>query len=367
MPNVAEPGPQPPAPIDRSGCESAALLLPGAALPACGARVDSTSLSLPFTQSGATRARSALEAGLRGAWHGAKRFMPDALFLSLSHWRHVGRWPNLVKPRTFNEFILRRCLHPEPQWSMLADKLAVREFVKQRIGEAHLIPLIATPDVFDRALYDCLPNAFVMKANHGCGYVKIVDDKRQTSFDELNRLAQQWLAEDFYRASRERHYRAITPRLYFEQLLLDQSGHVPADLKLNMFGRDANGEPIIYAGIVSDRFGTPHGDVFDVHWNRVDIAVGHYPRSAIAPPAPPHWDEIVRLATRLADGLGYVRVDLYVPDGKILFGELTFTPGAGVFPFHPDRIDYEWGRLFEATLDNEKRNGRKYFKQGSTV
>lgn len=362
MPNVAEPDPQPPASIEQTGCESVALLLPGAARPACGARAESTSLPLPFTRGGAARARSALDASLRGAWRRAKRFLPDSLFLCLSHWRHVGRWPNLASPRTFNEFILQRCLRPEPQWSALADKLAVRAFVKQRIGEAHLVPLIATPDVFDRALFDSLPNAFVMKANHGCGYVKIVDDKRQTSFEELSGLAQNWLAQDFYRASRERHYRPIEPRIYFEQLLLDQNGRVPADLKLNMFGRDAHGEPIIYAGIVSDRFGTPHGDVFDVRWNRVDIAVGHYPRSEIAPPAPPHWDEIVRLATCLADGLGYVRVDLYVPDGKIFFGELTFTPGAGVFPFHPDRIDYEWGRLFEATLDNEKRSGRKYFK-----
>lgn len=364
MPNVAEPDAHPSGPIERAGCDSAALRLPHAARTGRTTRIEMLT-SAPIGRPGGRTApsvRATVESALRGAWRVAKRVMPDTLFLCLSHWRHVGRIPRLIAPQTFNEFILQRCLNPQPHWTMLADKLAVRDFVKARIGEEHLVELIATPDVFDQCVFDSLPNAFVMKANHGCGYVKIVHDKRLVSFEELSRLANQWLSQDFSRASRERHYRPIEPKLYFERLLLDSSGHVPADLKMNMFGRDANGKPIIYAGIVSDRFGTPHGDVFDVDWNRVDIAVGHYPQSKVPPPAPPHWDEIVRLATRLADGLGYVRVDLYVPDGKVLFGELTFTPGAGVFPFHPDRIDYEWGRLFQDMLDEERRTSCKDFQ-----
>ncbi|WP_206954417.1 ATP-grasp fold amidoligase family protein [Trinickia acidisoli] len=367
MPNVVEPDPHQPKPIAPPGCGSAALALPRAGLPVRGERADSPATLGAGKQREAARAsRAWLGTRVRNALRALKHILPDTLFLWLSHRRHVGRFPNLIAPKTFNEFILHRCLHPEPQWSMLADKLAVREFVRQRIGEEYLVPLIAVPDVFTEDVFDSLPDSFVMKTNHGCGYVEIVEDKRRTSFEHLNRLAQKWLAEDFYRASRERHYRPIKPRLYFEQLLLDRTGNVPADLKMNMFGRDAAG-PIIYAGIVSDRFGTPHGDVFDVRWNQLDLAVGHYPRSKVPPPPPPHWDEIVRLATRLADGLGYVRVDLYVPDGKVYFGELTFTPGAGVFPFHPDRYDYEWGQLFKNMIEGGRRTDRSSFKQGSPV
>lgn len=368
MPKVAEPGPQPTSPAERARCDGAALAMPG---PVLAVRPEHHAEPASRAKGGGMRdaqqrRANTTNAALRALWRGAKRVMPDALFLCLSHWRHVGRLPNLVAPKTFNEFILHRCLHPEPQWSWLADKLAVREFVKERIGEEHLIPLIAAPDVFTEEVFESLPSAFVMKTNHGCGYVKIVQDKRHTSFAELNGLAQKWLAEDFYRASRERHYRPIKPRLYFEQLLQDRAGHIPNDLKINMFGSDAAG-PIVYAGIVSDRFGTPHGDVFDAHWNRVDLAIGHYPQSAVPPAPPPHWDDILRLATRLADGLGYVRVDLYVPDGKVYFGELTFTPGAGVFPFHPHQFDLEWGRLFKNMLEDDRRVGRNDFKQGSAA
>lgn len=355
MSKVAEPDPQRPDLTESASCNGTAMCFGRSLLPASATRIAPPSTAMVGKQiNEQSDSRAWLNTALRTTWRGAKRLMPDALFLWLSHRRHVGRFPNLSAPETFNEFILHRCLHPAPHWSTLADKLAVREFVKERIGEEHLVPLIAVPEVFTQAVFDSLPDAFVMKTNHGCAYVKIVEDKRQTSFEELNSLAQRWLSEDFYKASRERHYRRIRPQLYFEQLLLDETGRIPADLKMNMFGYDADG-PIIYAGIVSDRFGTPHGDVFDVRWNRVDLAVGHYPQSKVPPPAPPNWEEIVRLATRLADGLGYVRVDLYVPDGKVFFGELTFTPGAGVFPFHPDRYDYEWGRLFQNTTEHERK------------
>ena len=339
MPKLAESDEQQLPPRAPDGCDGAAIALPlsttlGAVQPA---RATTTKKPAP---------PSWLSEGVRRVGRAVKRSMSDELYLKLSHLRHVGRVPNLRDPKTFNEHILQRCLNPEPLWSTLADKLAVRDFVKQRIGEAHLVPLIAVPEVFTEEVFNSLPDAFVMKANHGCGQVEIVRNKRQTSFEHLKRLAQTWLATDFSLVSRERHYRSIKPALYFEQLLLDRSGHIPSDLKLNMFGRDATGQPIIYAGIVSDRFGSPHGDVFDVHWNQVELTVGHYQRSKTPPPPPSNWEEIVRLATRLADGLGYVRVDIYVPDGKVYFGELTFTPGAGVFPFHPDRYDYEWGKLF---------------------
>jgi hypothetical protein len=276
--------------------------------------------------------------------HGVKYFLPDSIFLVLSHRRRVGRFPNLKTPTTFNEIILDRCLHPEPLWNRLADKLAVRDYVKEKIGEKHLIPLIAVPEVFTREVFDSLPDAFVMKANHGCGFVKVVWSKAQVSFEELKQIADEWLATDFYRASRERHYRAIKPRIYFEKLLTDRSGKVPSDYKINIFTRE-QGEPVIYTGVVTDRFGKARHDFYDTQWNRMDIAAAGYPCSEDPAPRLPNWEEVLGVAARLSDGLGYVRVDLYAYDNEIFFGELTFTPGAGVTRFSQEGFDYEWGQL----------------------
>ena len=275
----------------------------------------------------------------------AKTLLPDALFLSLLHHKCIGRYPNLIRPVTFNEKILQRNLHPDSRYIALTDKLLVREYIARKIGEKHLIPLIAAPDAFTQEVFDALPDSFVMKANHGSSFVEVVRNKSETSFEKLKKLADQWLLTDFYYIARERHYRMIEPRIFFEKLLLDQSGQIPADFKLHCFG-GRPGRPIIYILVISDRFGnSTHGDVYDVDWNHLDIAIGDYKRSAAPAPRPPHLQAVLDVAARLCEDFDYVRVDLYAPDDLVYFGELTFTPGAGVLPFTPDSVDFEWGKL----------------------
>jgi hypothetical protein len=299
------------------------------------------------SQSLAALYQSPAQAGsvVRRIKEAAKSMLPDSLFLSLLHHKCIGRYPNLVRPVTFNEKILQRSLRPDPRYIGLTDKLSVREYIAAKIGEEHLIPLVATPDALTREVFDALPDAFVMKANHGSSFVEVVRKKSDTSFEKLQVLAAKWLSTAFYSVARERHYRKIRPRIFFEQLLLDNSGKIPADFKLHCFG-ERPGRPIIYILVISDRFGSAtRGDVYDVDWNHLDIAIGYYKRSAKPAPRPPHLEAVLDTAVRLCEDFDYVRVDLYAPDDRVYFGELTFTPGAGVLPFTPDKIDYEWGKL----------------------
>jgi hypothetical protein len=275
----------------------------------------------------------------------AKSMLPAPLFLSLLHHKTIGRYPKLFRPTTFNEKILQKSLRPDPWFVELTDKLTVRSYVAKKIGEERVIPLLAAPENFTKEVFDALPNSFVMKANHGSSYVKVVKDKSATSFAALQQLANHWLTLDFYKIAREKHYRKIKPTIFFEEMLKDETGNVPADFKLHCFnGR--SGKPIIYLLVISDRFGAhTRGDVYDVNWNHLDIAIGDYKPSPTPAPRPENLDDILDAATKLCADFDYVRVDLYAPQNKVFFGELTFTPGAGVLPFTPDRIDYEWGKL----------------------
>jgi hypothetical protein len=277
-----------------------------------------------------------------------KSLLPDALFLALLHKKCIGRFPRLRSPVTFNEHILQRSLRPDPRYAELTDKLAIRGYVEKKLGRQHVIPLIAAPTDFCREVYENLPDQFVMKANHGSSFVKIVRSKSDTSFEELKHLAEKWLSTDFYRVDRERHYHIITPRLFFETLLLDRNGRIPADYKVHCFMGHL-GEPVIYILVISDRFGdNTHGDVYDVNWNRTEIAIGPYKRSNGPSPPPENLDSLLSAAATLASDFEYVRVDLYAFDNRLYFGEMTFTPGGGVLPFTPSRTDYEWGQLLSA-------------------
>src|SRR6478609_11042802 len=111
----------------------------------------------------------------------AKQCLPDRVYLSIAHRHKVGRFPNVKTPTTFNEKILHRCLYPDPRFVDLTDKLTVRDYVRRKVGEQYLIPLIATPPAFTRDVFDALPRAFMMKANHGSGFVEVVRDKSKTS------------------------------------------------------------------------------------------------------------------------------------------------------------------------------------------
>ncbi|CAB3807806.1 hypothetical protein LMG27177_06416 [Paraburkholderia fynbosensis] len=275
----------------------------------------------------------------------AKQLIPDPIFLSLLHRKHIGRFPNLLHPKTFNEKILQRSLRPDPRYGALTDKLAVREYVRAKVGEKYLIPLISSPEVFTRAVFDALPNSFVMKANHGSSFVEIVWDKSQRTFEDLQLLANRWTSTDFYKIARERHYREIQPRIFFEDLLLDERGQIPADYKVHCFG-GRPGRPMMFIVVISDRFGSDtRGDVYDVQWNHLDVGIGPYARSTTPQPPPENLESILETAVVLSEDFNYVRVDLYAPDNDVYFGELTFTPGAGVVPTRPDRVDFEWGRL----------------------
>jgi hypothetical protein len=275
----------------------------------------------------------------------AKQLLPDALFLSMLHRKRVGRFPKLFRPTTYNEKILLRCLRPDPRYSALTDKLAARDYVRDKIGEKYLIPLISAPRDFTQAVFDMLPNSFVMKANHGSSFVEIVRDKSQRTFEDLQLLANRWLSTDFYKNARERHYRGIEPRIFFENLLLDEHGTIPADYKIHCFA-NRPGRPVMFIFVITDRFGSnTRGDTYDAQWNRLELEFAPYPRSTTPAPPPKNLDRLLDTAALLSEDFDYVRVDLYAPADDVFFGELTFTPGAGVSPMRPDRIDFEWGRL----------------------
>lgn len=300
---------------------------------------------------------TAFRRAARVGWRVAKRFLPDYAMARLQFRREIGRWPNLRHPTEYSESILLRCLQPDMRWAALTDKLTVREYVREKIGEEHLIPLIAVPEKLTRDVFDRLPRSFVMKANHGCAFVKIVHDKSTTSFEELHALAGKWLSIDYYRLSRERHYHLIEPKLYFERLLVDGSGKIPSDLKIHVFGGRPRG-PCLQTMVISDRFGDARGDLYDEHWRRMNVTFGPYRPSDEPIARPAQWSEIERIAKRLAEDFDYVRVDLYSTGNEVFFGELTFTPGAGRMRFTPDSHEQYWGRMLRESMEGFARMRR---------
>lgn len=261
--------------------------------------------------------------------------------------KRFGRTPSLKAPRTWSEKLTCLKLDADrPIFRDLADKLAVRDFVAQRLGQQHLIPLLASNPVLTRDMFEALPEQFVIKGNHGSAMNRIVTDKSALSFDELKRQTDGWLSRNFYMGSRETQYRNIAPQLVVEQLMLDDSGNIPADYKFHCFNSAEQSHCIIQ--VDSDRFKGHCRDYFTTDWQRLPLKVKYANSSASRlPTRPDNLEALIECAKTLSQGFAYVRVDLYSLQGQVYFGEMTFTPGSGFERFEPSHFDEQWGEYFD--------------------
>ena len=86
---------------------------------------------------------------------------------SYNHFKHTIDFDN---PRNLYEFIAASALKNgnNEMWIKLADKYAVRDYVKETIGEEYLIPLLGKWNSPDEIDFDALPDKFVLKTNNSC-------------------------------------------------------------------------------------------------------------------------------------------------------------------------------------------------------
>jgi len=266
---------------------------------------------------------------------------------SLAFYQIHHYWPNLRCPRTFSEKIFYRMLFDRRSiLTTLSDKLLVRKYVSNKIGEKYLIPLLWTGEKPEEIPFASLPNEFVIKTNHGCGFTIINNGMNYFDPNKALKVINLWLKKNFcldFYLGHAWAYKNITPRIMIEEYL-EEENKPPKDYKFFCFsGR------VEYLLIVYDRFGYHREKHFTKEfvpldlWNGSDQFPGPFSR-------PINYDEMIRIAEKLSTGFDFVRVDLYNIKGKIYFGELTFYPAAGLAPFVPRSWDYIFGEKWKLQI-----------------
>lgn len=248
---------------------------------------------------------------------------------------------NLKNPTRYTEKLqyLRLFIYPKNSLvSKCASRDGVREYVKEKGYEDTLIPIYGVFDNFDDIDFDKLPDQFVMKCTHACAFNKIIKDKNNINKDELRKIFNKWLKTNYGKKTREMHYSPIKPRIIIEKYI-GELEHLPTEYKIHVFNGAAKnmyvvtgrGEDIRYNNYYIDW--TPFdGSQFN-GWKKRDEVL----------PVPENWNDMVRFAEDLAKDFTFVRVDMYNINGKIYFGEMTFTPAKGTLILDDDRCDFEMG------------------------
>ncbi len=254
-------------------------------------------------------------------------------------WAKLGYWPDLRRPRTFAERLVQRSLTvDDPRIATTGDKVGLRAYVAERVGPDYLPQVVQVLAPGDRVDLASWPPTAVMKASHASNWIRFVE-RDAADAAELDALAATWLGRSYARFRGERHYAAMVPRVVVEEDLR-RAGRTPDDVKLFVF--EGRVRMVVVDG---DRFGAHTRLVADAAWHPLDV-IYNYPFPDPVPPAPARWTEMVDLAERLAEGFPFVRVDLYVVDGRVLVGEMTHFPDGGVSRFVPGAFGAELGAVW---------------------
>lgn len=248
---------------------------------------------------------------------------------------------NLEKPQTFNEKIQWMKLYYYPKNPLVvngSDKYAVREYIEKKGMGDKLVLLLGVWDRAEDIPWDSLPQRFVLKCNHGCAYNIVVSDKSKIDKSAVSKQLNAWMKEDFGAFNIELHYSAIKHhRITCEEFL----GENITDYKFFCF----NGKPeCIYVStdLIHDR--QAQIGFFYLDGRKMPLYRDDYtdiPEVTL----PPFYEDMLEDAKKLCEDFPFVRVDFFVANGRYYFAELTFTPGAGMMPFNPEKYDLEWGNM----------------------
>lgn len=240
--------------------------------------------------------------------------------------KNFGKELNLKCPKDFNEklqWLKIKKYSRNPLVIQCADKVRVREYIRKCGCEELLIECLGVYKNAHEIPWENLPEQFVLKCNHGAGYNIVCSQKNQLNIKDVEKQLQKWLKKDYSLEFAETHYHYIKPHLIIcESYLQPSYGLLPDDYKVYCFNGRAEA---IMVCKEREREKCKYY-YFDREWNFRRYDLSTYNEEAVTIEKPLHLQELLKYAEIISQAFPFVRIDFYVMDGKIYFGEMTFTP-----------------------------------------
>jgi len=257
---------------------------------------------------------------------------------------------NLKEPLTLNEKIMWLKLNEyndNPLITMCADKYKVRDYVIEKHHENLLNGLYYVWDNPSQIDWEILPDQFVLKCNHGCGYNIICSDKTTLNKNAVINQIKKWYEEDFWKKKAELNYKYIEKKIICEKYL-ENADHTPIeDYKVYCFHGKA-----LYILVCDNAAQERKFYFYDSQWNFKRINPDSIKAKEVPSfEKPACLREMLQAAEALSEPFPFVRVDFYIVNDKPIFGELTFTPAAGLDANRLKETDIMFGDLVELKIE----------------
>lgn len=276
------------------------------------------------------------------------------------------KFANLKRPKDLNEKILYYKLFKDTsRWPDLVDKFKVRQYIEDLGFKDNLVGIYGhwyTVEDFKKD-FNSLPESFILKANNGEGKGTnlIIKNKKEytgAKYDELCQQMSWWLSRKNIGALvAEPQYKDIVPCIIAEELLpIEEGQSTLTDYKIWCF----EGKPY-FIWVCNDRSkggNSAHVLTYDIDWNphpEYSVFNSDYLQGETMQ-KPKNYTQMLKIAEALSKGFPELRVDLYNINGKIYFGELTFTSQGGINSFYKQSFLNMCGELFDVeSLPNKKK------------
>lgn len=276
---------------------------------------------------------------MRKIYYSIISILPAKLVINFENIRTYKRPVPKKNPEYFGEKIQWMKMYGNLEiYADFVDKFKVREYIKKTIGEEYLIPLIGVYDNVEEINFNELPNQFVLKNNNGSAMNYIVKDKGKCNFTKIKKILKKWLNSKYYSIKKENQYKNIKNKIICEKFMIDKNSEL-LDYKFFCF----DGEPL-FVKVDYDRYTNHTSNFYDMSWNKIEMQELGYKNYNGKAEKPLNFEKMINLAKELSKRFQFVRVDLYNLDGKVYFGELTFTPASGKNSFQPLSKDIEIAR-----------------------
>ena len=269
------------------------------------------------------------------------KLIPDKLYLKLKYRSKTGKKLDFKNPKTYNEKLQWLKLYDRKDiYTTMVDKCEAKKYVADIIGNEYIIPTIGVYDKFEDIDFKELPKQFVIKCTHDSGGLVICKNKDQLDIDEAREKITDCLKKNYYWRGREWPYKNVRPRILVEKYMEDKSSKTMRDYKFFCF----DGKPeIMYLSEGLENHKTARMSFYDMNMHLVDCRRSDYRPLEYIPERPNNFEKMKEFSAILSEDIPHLRVDWYEINGKLYFGELTFTTCSGIIPFADENWDRRLG------------------------
>jgi hypothetical protein len=248
-----------------------------------------------------------------------------------------------ITPRDFSWKMRWRMRNDRnPIFVELLDKYRVKQYAGNLgIKTAETFYVTDQPEALP---FDSLPEAYFLKANHGCRWNILCENntfylygdgrsfsdrdkisRYKLTREEVIRHCKTWLATTHSR--RQWAYQHIQPLILAEEVLCQREGGELKDYKFYTFYGRAE-----LVKVFSQTIRHAHTEILlDASWRPIQLSNRKDGHAVSIPPKPESYAEMLETVRTLGENLDFVRVDLYDTTRGVVLGEMTIYPLAGRF------------------------------------